>query len=123
MKKEKVFPRNFCSSSAAYRAIYQYEEKNNLIKGASGLVMTKISDKVFLVSEPEMESVPAKITFEEFNENKPKVSYSEMSFRYFVDGLNAEGYYEIKTGDRRRPNSKFLPIEKVYTDFVEEVCK
>ena len=120
MKPIKEFPRSFRSSSAALRAVRQFEEKTGT---PSGLVMVKISDKVFLVSEPEMESVPAKITFEEFNENKPKVSYSEMSFRYFVDGLNAEGYYEIKTGDRRRPNSKFLPIEKVYTDFVEEVCK
>jgi hypothetical protein len=117
MKAEvKKFPRSFRSSSAAYRAVRQYEE-NHLNGAPSGLVMTKLGDKNFLMS------LPAKMSITEFNEKLPKVSYPRTSYRYFADGVKGEGYYELKTGDRRRPNSLFMTTDEVYTDFISDKCK
>jgi hypothetical protein len=114
MKKEvKKFPRNFRSSSAAYRAIYQYEAR---LDEKSGLIVTKIDTNNYLVSKP------VKMSVLDFNESKPNVSYDGIVYRYYPDGLLGGGYYEQKTGDRRRPNSKFLNVETVYTDFVTDVC-
>ena len=112
-KESKQFPRSFRSSSAAYRAIYQFESK---IGTVSGLVMTKIGDKNFLVSKP------AKMDVKEFKETLPKVTYPEGTFRYFPDGLMGMGYYELKKGDRRRPNSLFIPTDTVYVDFINSIC-
>ena len=112
----KVFPRNFRSSSAAYRAIRQYEEKNGLTVLGSGLLMTKIDSKNFLVS------TSMKITLTELIEKHPNMVYTDVTYRYFVDGLKGEGYYELKTGDRRRPNSNHISIENVYTDLIAETC-
>ena len=103
-KETKQFPRSFRSSSAAYRAVRQYEEKH-LNGASSGLVMTKVGDKNYLMSKP------AKMSVDEFNEKRPNVSYGDFKFRYFPDGLNGAGYYELKTGDRRRPNSNFKKSE------------
>ena len=116
MKTEKVskqFPRSFRSSSAAYRSIYQFESK---IGTVSGLIMTKIGDKNFLVSKPVRMSV------EEFYNTLPNVTYPEGTFRHYPDGLMDMGYYELKTGDRRRPNSKFIPTDTVYVDFINSIC-
>ena len=99
-KESKQFPRSFRSSSAAYRAIYQFESK---IGTVSGLVMTKMDVK-------------------EFKETLPKVTYPEGTFRYFPDGLMGMGYYELKKGDRRRPNSLFIPTDTVYVDFINSIC-
>ena len=117
MKTSKQFPRQFRSSSAAYRAIYQYEDKNGMERGGSGLVMTKLDNKVFYVGASQ------KITMSEFKDKVKKVSYPELSFKYFPDGVSGEGFYELKTGDRRRPNSLFLSVDNVYNDFINEVCK
>ncbi len=117
MKAEvKQFPRSFRSSSAANRAIRQYEEKH-LNSAASGLVMTKLGVKNYIVSGS------VKMTVEEFNEKQPNVCYGDFKFRYFPDGVKGAGYYELKTGDRRRPNSDFKLTENVYNDMVNEVCK
>lgn len=115
-KEVKVFPRNFRSSSAAYRAIRQYEVKMGLTVG-SGLLMTKINSKSFLVS------LSPKITLDELVEKHPNVSYTEAVYRFFPDGLKGKGYYELKIGDRRRPNSKFITIENIFTDLISETCK
>ena len=114
MKTTKTFPRKFRSSSAAYRSIRQYEEKMGLGLGESGLVMTKIGDKEFIVS------TSLKITFDEFNEKHPNVVLNETTFRYFPDGIYGSGYYELKTGERRRPNSQFETVETVYQDYVSK---
>jgi hypothetical protein len=115
MKTEpKQFPRTFKSSSAAYRAIRQYEEKT---KTVTGLVMTRVDKKSFVVAQS------AVLTVAEFKEKRPTLFYGETAFRYFPDGANGAGYYELKTGDRRRPNSKFETDEKVYNDLVCEGCK
>ena len=113
MKTTKTFPRNFRSSSAAYRAIRQYEEKVGLNYGESGLVMTKIGEKEFIVTKS------LKVTFDEFNEKRPNVSINEITYRYYPDGLKGEGYYELKTGERRRPNSKFETVENVYQEYIK----
>ena len=57
MNKTKEFPRTFRSSSAAYRAIRQYEEKTGQ---KSSLVMTKMGDKQFNVSLPIDEQIKMK---------------------------------------------------------------
>lgn len=112
MKATKEFPRSFKSSSAAYRAIRQWEEKMGLKPNESGLVMTKIDKKDYLVSKG------AKKTFAEFMEVHPNVIHEGLTYRFFPDGVSGSGYYELKTGDRRRPNSKFLTSEFVYTETV-----
>ena len=113
-KEVKVFPRNFRSSSAAYRAIRQHEERMKL---GSNLLVTKINSKSFLVS------LSPKITLDELINKHPNVHYTDLTYRYFSDGLNGEGYYELKIGDRRRPNSKFITIENIFTDLISETCK
>lgn len=111
----KQFPRSFRSSSAAYRAIRQYDEK---LTAPSGLTMTKVDNKTFIVAKP------GKMTQAEFNEKLPNVKYPGNSeFRYFPDGLVGAGYYELKTGNRRRPNSICLAVEKVCTDMLNDVCE
>lgn len=117
MKPVKTFPRSFRSSSAAYRAIRQFEEKQNLEPSASGLIMTKLEHKSYIVS-----LVP-KMTKDEFlNKNVQNITYPDGVYRYFSDGLSGKGYYELKTGNRRRPNSKFITVETVYSDFINEIC-
>ena len=111
----KQFPRSFRSSSAAYRAIRQYDEK---LTAPSGLTMTKVDSKTFIVAKS------GKLTQTEFNEKLPNVKYPGNSeYRYFPDGLVGAGYYELKTGNRRRPNSLFLDVERVYTDLLNDVCE
>lgn len=121
MNKTKKFPRTFRSSSAAYRAIRQYEEKTGQ---KSSLVMTKMGDKQFNVSLPIDEQI--KMKYDEFMEKLPSVSYGDVKFKYYPDGLTEtktkDGYYELKTGDRRRPTSQFKTPEEVYSDFINEVC-
>jgi len=118
MKTEpKKFPRSFRSSSAALRAVRQYCQKMNLGLNESGLVMTRVDKKSFIVAKS------AVLTVAEFNEKRPTLFYGETAFRFFPDGVNGAGYYELKTGDRRRPNSKFETDEKVYNDLVCEECK
>lgn len=111
-KEVKKFPRTFNSSSAAYRAIRHFEKDGK----SSGLVMTKIDSKNFLVA------LPVKMTIDEFNDKHPNVVYPDATYRFFPDGVKNFGYYELKTGDRRRPNSKFIPLTKVYVDVVADVC-
>lgn len=104
MLQEKTYK----SSSAAYRAIRQYEEKN----GKSDFVMEKIEKGVFKISKGNQ----PKISIEDFVKENPNISYENMMVRYFSDGIHGEGYYELKKGDRRRPNSHFLSVEEVYND-------
>jgi hypothetical protein len=111
MRKELEFPRKYASSSAAYRAIRQFEEKY----GTKDLVLEKIMKGEFKVTK-----LPS---IEDFKTIHKNISYGDTTFRYYPDGVSGEGYYELKTGDRRRPNSEFIPVESVFTDFKNKVCK
>ena len=107
------FPtKNYASSSAAYRAIRQFEEKH----GSSNLTMTKIDKGNYEVKQT------SEMTFDKFMENKPNVCYEKTTFRYFPDGVQGEGYYELKTGERRRPNSQFKTTKMVYSDYMKKRC-
>lgn len=107
--------RTYASSSAANRAIRQFEEKH----GKSNLVMTKIDKGIFQVGvNDEVET----ISFDEFKDTKPNVDYSGTVYRYFPDGEKGEGYYELKTGSRRRPNSKFINLKNVHLDIRKNIC-
>lgn len=114
--KQREFPRNFRSSSAAYRAIYQYENRNGIKKLESGLVVTKISDNDFRVASPEKNKVGMleEEILKNLNSEKiiSSIEFEGTPYRFFPDGLHSCGYYEIKTGNRRRPNSKFIDLKK-----------
>ena len=101
MLQEKTYK----SSSAAYRAIRQYEEKN----GKKDFIMEKIEKGLFKITVKR----PTK-TLEEFVKETPNVVYADVTFRYFPDGVHGEGYYELKKGDRRRPNSQYLTPQEVF---------
>jgi hypothetical protein len=105
MTTETQFPKMYKSSSAAYRAIRQFEEKN----GKKDFIMEKIEKGVFQVSVGK-----SKPSFEDFKKELNNVQFDETEYRYFPDGLKGEGYYELKKGDRRRPNSLFMTLEEVY---------
>lgn len=108
MKKVKEFPRQFTTSSAAYRVIRQLQEKGD----TRNFKMEKISKKEFIVS------VEKSMTVVEFIEKFRTIEQENIPFKYFPDGVNGEGYYELKKGDRRRPNSKFLSVNEVYENQV-----
>ncbi len=110
MSTEVKFPKTYASSSAAYRAIRHFEEKN----GKKDFIMEKIEKGVFRVSMGGK-----KISIEDFVKENPNVQYGETTYRHFADGVNGEGYYELKKGDRRRPNSLFKTPEEVYQDITE----
>lgn len=107
MSTEVKFPKTYKSSSAAYRAIRQFEEKN----GKKDFIMEKIEKGVFQVSIGK-----SKISFDEFKKNPINVQFGETSYRFFPDGVHGEGYYELKKGDRRRPNSLFKTLKEVYDE-------
>ena len=109
MKKVKGFPRNFTTSSAAYRVIKQLQAKGD----ERYFKMEKISKKEFIVS------VVKSMTVVEFIEKFNRIEKENVPFKYFPDGVNGEGFYELKTGDRRRPNSKFIPVSEVYESEVK----
>ena len=98
--------KTYASSSAANRAIRQFEEKH----GKSNLTMTKISNGVFEVRNED------NTDFQEFMEKKPNVQHSNSTFRFFNEGLHGEGYYELKIGNRRRPNSLFLSVKDIFKE-------
>lgn len=110
MKTETQFPRTYASSSAAYRAIRQFEEKN----GKQGLVMEKIGEGTFRVSKEK-----TKISIDEFITVNQNVKLKKVTYRHYPDGVKGEGYYELKTGNRRRPNSLFKKTEEVYQELIK----
>lgn len=93
------------SSSAAYRSIRQYEAKN----GKTGAIVEKIGDKQYLRFVKTKE-----IDFEKFSDVTPNVTSNGKTFKFYPDGANGEGYYELKTGGRRRPNSEYVSLVDVY---------
>jgi hypothetical protein len=105
MTTETQFPKTYKSSSAAYRAIRQFEEKN----GKKDLIMLKIKKGLFQVL-----SEKKKLTFEDFKKELNNVQFDKTEYRYYPDGSKGEGYYELKKGDRRRPNSLFKTLDEVY---------
>jgi hypothetical protein len=94
------------SSSAAYRAIRQFEQKH----GKTDLTMNKISNGLFEVGNN------GNSDFREFMEEKPDVQYENGTFRFFDEGSHGQGYYEIKTNGKIKPNSLFLTIKEVFKD-------
>jgi hypothetical protein len=98
--------RTYASSSAANRAIRQFEEKH----GKSNLTMTKIGNGVFEVGNE------GNTNFQEFMDEKPNVQHGKSTFRFFDGGLHGEGYYELKIGNRRRPNSLFLSVKDIFKE-------
>lgn len=105
---------NYRSSSAAYRAIRFYEAKN----GKTNLVVEKLGTKDYIVKSGDV-----KITYNEFLEkvNHIRNIQTKTEFRYFPVGVNGEGYYELKTGNRRRPNSISISLRSVYNGIVDNV--
>lgn len=99
------------SSSAAYRSIRQYELKN----GKTGAIVEKLGDKMYLRFVKKSE-----ITFPELSENTPNIVSNGKTFKFFEDGTNGGGYYELKTGNRRRPNSEYLSLIDAYIAINEE---
>ena len=94
------------SSSAAFRAVRHYEAKH----GKSNFCVEKISHKSFLIT-PSIND----FNYKSFVENYPKtIKSGETEFKFFPDGVNGQGYYELKTGNRRRPNSIFMDCLTVY---------
>lgn len=98
------FRNPYCSSSASNRAIRHYEAKN----GKSSFITEKIDNGVFLI-------VPkSELTFKTFSETTPKFVNNGIEYKYFPDGVSGDGYYELKTGNRRRPNSMFFTMIEAY---------
>ena len=110
MTTETQFPKTYKSSSAAYRAIRQFEEKN----GKKDFIMEKLMENSFLVTIGNTKS------FESFQKELPEVSFGEKTYRYYSDGVRGEGYYEQKTGNRRRPNSIFKTIKEIYDETISK---
>jgi hypothetical protein len=104
MRKELEFPRTYTTSSAAYRVTYQLKAKGDTRE----FDVKKEGDKNFVVS------VKKTMTLEQFLETFRTVEKGEVSYKYFPDGVHGEGFYELKKGDRRRPNSLFIPVNEVY---------
>ena len=109
MRKELEFPRTYTTSSAGYRVIRQLQEKGDTRQ----FILVKESDKVFKVSVKEV------ITVDQFLERFKKIEKGDVTYKYFPDGVHGEGFYELKTGDRRRPNSVFLPVNEVYEEYTK----
>jgi hypothetical protein len=109
MKKPLEFPRTYTTSSAAYRVTYQLKEKGDTRE----FMVTKEGDKVFKVSVKET------VSLEDFLERFKKIEKGEVTYKYFPDGVHGPGFYELKTGDRRRPNSVFLPVNEVYEEYTK----
>lgn len=99
------------SSSAAYRSIRQYEA----LHGKTGATVEKIGDKQYLRMVKTKET-----TFAEFVEKTPNFVINGESYKYFPDGASGEGFYELKTGNRRRPNSKFISLVDAYIAYQEK---
>lgn len=106
MRKLLEFPRTYTTSSAAYRVTYQLKEKGDTRE----FIVKKESEKVFKLSVKET------ITLDQFLERFTKIEKGEVTYKYFPDGVHGQGFYELKTGDRRRPNSVFLPVNEVYEE-------
>lgn len=100
----------FRSSSAAYRSIRQHEAKN----GKTKATIEKIEDKVFLRLVKTKD-----IDYPTFIETTPSVVKDNKPFKYFDEGANGSGYYELKTGNRRRPNSEYVSTLDVYVGLHE----
>lgn len=96
----------FRSSSAAYRSIRQHEAKNGKTKAA----VEKVGDMMYLRLVKTK-----KLDFATFEGTTPDVTNEAgKTFKYFPEGKNGEGYYELKAGNRRRDNSQYVETHNVY---------
>jgi hypothetical protein len=103
MKKELEFPRTYTTSSAAYRVVRQLKEKGDTRE----FTMTKLTDKVF-----ELSIKKEVLSMDEFFEKLSIIEKENISYKYFSEGIHGEGYYELKKGNRRRPNSLFVSLHE-----------
>lgn len=110
MRKELEFPRTYTTSSAAYRVVRQLQEKGD----TRNFIVVKEDVKVFKLS------IKKEITLDEFLERFRTIEKENVPYKYFPDGVHGQGYYELKTGDRRRPNSLFVPVDVMYETEVND---
>ena len=101
----------FTTSSAAYRSIRQFEAKG----GVTNAIVEKLAEGYYLRLEKTKE-----LDFDTLIKTKPNVKINDKVFKYFYDSSTDTGaYYELKKGNRRRPNSQVLSLIEVYTSFHE----
>lgn len=109
MEKQMSFPRTYTTSSAGYRVIRQLQEKGD----TRNFTLVKNGEKDFEVS------VKVILTMDEFKEKNKEVTIDGLTYRYFAEGAMGEGYYELKTGNRRRPNSAHLMVGELYDSYLK----
>lgn len=109
MKSVKTFPRKYTTSSAAYRVIRQLTQAGD----TRSFTVDKLGVKDYNLSVKEV------MTIDEFMEKQKTIFINETQFKHFPDGVKGVGYYELKTGNRRRPNSLFLNPEEA----MKSVCE
>ena len=100
--------KTYSTSSAAYRAIRHFDAKN----AKSNLIVEKISVGSFkivppTVEVPKVETPSVEIPKVESTTNT--ITNENGVFRFFPNGIHGAGYYQLKKGDRRRPNSMYIP--------------
>ena len=100
-----TFPRKYTTSSAAYRVIRQLAAKGD----TRSFEVKKVGTLDFTLSVKEV------MTIDQFMEKQKTIFVNQVEYKHFPDGVMGEGYYELKTGNRRRPNSLFLKPEEAMT--------
>ena len=120
----KLIEHKYTTSSAAYRAIRHYEVKN----GKTTLSVKKNGDKDFsIVQATENVDTELETKFREFEaklnseKTSPNVHIRNGQYRFFPDGTQGAGFYELMKGNRRRPNSDFVPVKSAFETLSEKI--
>ncbi len=112
MKNTTQFPRNYASSSAANRAVRQYEEKN----GKKNFNVQKIEKGNYLVSVSKMKAG-------EFEKTKPSVQYNTQNgietWKFF---RKENGYCKSQKNGKKAAGSKTMSTKKIFTDYTKGIC-
>jgi len=121
---KKLIEHKYTTSSAAYRAIRHYEVKN----GKTTLAVKKNGEKDYsIIQTTENVDADLEAKFKEFEaklnteKTSPNVHIRNGQYRFFPDGVQGPGFYELKTGDRRRPNSDFVPVKSAFETLTEKI--
>lgn len=107
--KEMSFPRTYTTSSAGYRVIRQLQEKGD----KRNFKLVKNGEKDFEVS------VKVILTLDQFKKEHRDLTIDGVTYRYYPEGSMGEGFYELKTGDRRRANSNYLMVGELYESYLK----
>lgn len=114
----------YTTSSAAYRAIRHFEVKN----GKTSLTVKKEDVKDYrIIQTTDNVDVDLEKAFREFEDklnaekSSPNVHLRNGQYRFFPDGVEGPGFYEIKTGNRRRPNSDYVPVKSAFETLTEKI--